>query len=379
MCSPLAPQLGAAVQREGAEMKRTEKPATRSYFSPKAVVFIAWSKETEKAALILREVLDARGLSVWMSEQITAGRKFREEIRRSVLDAHLMLAIFPEKPSPWQIAESGLAYFENKLIPIAIDSDEVIEPFSEFETHNLRSEDLEAGEGDSIDALEATLRSRIGAQRKDVITLGLVTLLNRIFLLAVPFAGVLAILVIVSLGFLSQSDSGPFQSENVSLHMYRAGHTAFGAMLYGGAAFIALIFALVGAAASYSARRFGFMIAKFLLLLWFLVAGLQFWLGMLLLAKKFNHGYSDEFWLLLSIAFFFMAMISALVAYICHSAAFRENRNQGPMTKIQISVFLGNVCFAVTLVLLTLVILMMSLQCEFDAIFVGRDDCQNRD
>lgn len=331
--------------------------------SQDAVIFIAWSKGTEQSALALRNILRDRGFSVWMSEQITAGRRFREEIRRTVLDSHLMLAVFPEKPSPWQIAEAGLAYFENKLIPVAIDSDEVIEPFSEFETQNLRTADLDAGSGASLDALESTLRGRIGAQRKDIVTLGLIMLLNKVFLVAVPFVGAIAMVTFIVLGLLQD------ESKLDSTHVWLAGHTAFGAMVYGGAAFIALMFARTGTAASYSARRFGFVVAKSLLALWTIVALVQFALGLRL---WFLVGYNptEQHWLMLSVASYILALGFVVFGYMCHSDAFRQDRNQEQMKTIQASVFWGNSCFAIALTFLTLVILMMSLKHELHDLLI---------
>ena len=318
------------------------------------MIFIAWSKETEEIATRLRDHLDRRGFEVWLSDQIDPGRRFREDIRRSVLGAHVVLSVFPEKPSPWQIAEAGLAYFENKLLPVAVDSTMTIEPFSELETLRLATEDLDRDEGPTLDALAAALRARIGDDRDGLFKSGFVVFANRFFYLGTPLAGIALMLLVVLFGMGAHDGSGRYE-------FLRAGHTAFGAAVFGGGAFIALLFARAGTSASYSARRFGFVIAKALFILWFWIAVLQFVLGAMLWAEiGFNP--SHQHWLWIAALLYLVSLFFWGGGYVLHSSAFRHDREQASIRSIHLRSFYGNACFGTGLVLLTLVILAMSLK-----------------
>ena len=103
----------------------------------KARVFIAWSEETKEAACLIHKHLDDEHLSPWLSDQIESGAPFRTRIREAILAADLVIALFPKDPSRCHIAEAGLAYFEQKLLPVTIDTgqdkSEVVEPFGELQ------------------------------------------------------------------------------------------------------------------------------------------------------------------------------------------------------------------------------------------------------
>lgn len=317
-------------------------------------IFIAWSKETEAHAVALRDALQARGLSVWLSDQIEPGRRFREEIRKSVLGAHVVVAVFPASPSPWQIAEAGLAYFENKLIPVAIDSTRVIEPFRELETHSLNSAEIEAGTGPSLDHLEEILRTRLGEREEDRLQFGFFRQSNLLFFYGVPFAGVAVMLIVF---FFGLAEPGTFHAAE----FWRAVHTAFGAIVYGGGCFVALFFARAGTSTSFAERRFGFVAGKRLFALWFLVAVIQFVLG---LTFWFKLGYdpSRQHWLMASALIYPVALLFWGSGYVLYSAAYRLDREQAPLREVQRTIFLANTCFGSGIALITLIILMMSLK-----------------
>src|SRR5215217_5173855 len=81
----------------------------RRFGRPGSTVFIAWSHgaETEAAAKLIRNSLVNAGLTAWMSDQISPGQDFREDIRANVCRADLVVAVLPRSSSSWQIAEAG--------------------------------------------------------------------------------------------------------------------------------------------------------------------------------------------------------------------------------------------------------------------------------
>jgi glycerol-3-phosphate dehydrogenase len=59
-------------------------------------IFIAWTKETEQTAEIICERLNKEGLSAWMRIHIEAGRRFRDEVRHSIQNADIVIAVLPK-------------------------------------------------------------------------------------------------------------------------------------------------------------------------------------------------------------------------------------------------------------------------------------------
>ncbi|MFK7862391.1 MAG: toll/interleukin-1 receptor domain-containing protein [Granulosicoccus sp.] len=103
-----------------------------------ARVFIAWSEETKNTADLIFNRLEEEELSAWLSDQIAWGAPFRKKIREAILSADLVIAVFPEEPSRWQIAEAGLAYFEQKLLPVVIDTGRRTTPTKKANHSRLR-------------------------------------------------------------------------------------------------------------------------------------------------------------------------------------------------------------------------------------------------
>jgi hypothetical protein len=133
-----------------------------------------------------------------MSHQIQAGSKFRDAIRRSICDADLVIAVLPREPSRWLTAEAGLAYFEEKLLPIAIDEDDVVEPFNELQTHMVNRKDLHADPRPSILQLIELVEAKLGFAPDNLLVSMVVRLFNTLFFYGIPLIG----LVLVSAGLV---------------------------------------------------------------------------------------------------------------------------------------------------------------------------------
>ena len=98
-------------------MAPSEADSWRRFGRSGSAIFIAWSEETKTVAALVHKRLSEAGLLVWMSSHIRAGDKFRDDIRKNIRRADLVIALMPAKPSNWIIAEAGLAYFQEKLFP----------------------------------------------------------------------------------------------------------------------------------------------------------------------------------------------------------------------------------------------------------------------
>ena len=318
----------------------------------KPTIFVAWSGPTEEAAAQLVDILSKRGLNVWMSHKIEAGTKYRDEIRRRVLNSHAVVAIFPDKPSAWQIAEAGLAYFDNKLIPVAVDNNLVVEPFGELEVYPVASGDLAEGKGESLDKLTTIISSRIGEIDRLSIWDKAVFYLNNIFFVGVPVGGVLLQLYLFSLTLGEEHD--------YNQEFWRAAHTALGAIVYGGGVFTALVFSRAGTSANASARRLTFAMAKRLFFLWMALAIVQIGVGANLWYVS-PWGF-DAPWIAVSVVVYLLAIVCALLGYIQCSTAYRLEKEQASLVAVRRAIFVGNAMFGLMIIMMTFVIMGMSMK-----------------
>ncbi|MFK7861573.1 MAG: toll/interleukin-1 receptor domain-containing protein [Granulosicoccus sp.] len=323
-----------------------------------ARVFIAWSEETKDAADLIFKRLEEEELSAWLSDQIAWGAPFRKKIREAILSADLVIAVFPEEPSRWQIAEAGLAYFEQKLLPVVIDTGnvkiEVIEPFSELQVRKISKPDLENRTGESIERLVREVKEKLGEGSSTDAFVRACRFTNRLYVAGVPIAGLLIVCSLLIAG-LTSTEAGR------ELQLWKASHTVFGAIVYGGAAFVSLIFARTGVSTSFSERQFGFRIGRRLFYLWLIVALTQFFIGLMLLSESPAYSHKDG-WV-------FIAIISYLFSLGCWCAGYDRYRSandadkEGKPLKITITLcFVGNIFFGLGLLLSTLVIILMSLK-----------------
>ena len=332
-----------------------------------ADIFIAWSKETEAAAKALRGHLEAAGFSTWLSDEIQPGQMFRPQIRKNVLSSHIVVAVLPQTPSSWQIAESGLAYFEQKLFPVSVDGTDIIEPFNELQTHNIETDHLDGG-GPSIDHLIEGLRARLGREESAGWQLSFYRSANKLFFHGVPLLGIAVVCALLVSGMMVPSDilqDHVPRSPNTS-ELWLAGHTVFGAIVYGGGAFVALLFSRVGTSASFSERRFGFHTARRLFRIWLFVAVAQLAVGLMVWRSS---GLSiSEHWLLASIAAYVGSLVFWISGYFQYSLAYTADKEQESLRKVQKIVFLGNLFFGLGITLITIVIVLMSLKDRANAI-----------
>lgn len=328
-------------------------------------IFVAWTKETEAAAKVVCRRLQSQGLSAWMSIHMEAGSRFRDEVRWSIRNSDLVIAILPMEPSKWLTAEAGLAYFEEKLLPIGIDQACTVEPFSELQTYVLSSEDVTAGTGSTLDELVILVNKRLGFAPDNVFVAAIIRLFNLAFFFGIPLIGALIVCILLVLALFANW-TGSTPTPDIALHLWKTGHTVLGSIVYGGAAFIALLFAQSNTIRSLAGRHFSFRTARQMFTIWFALAAVQFVVGLYLLQASTKYGRGDD-WVFASVTIYMTALIFALAAFILHFIAHRKTGRGEIFGKAGRYALLGNVLFSSVLVALTAVVVLMSLRGELTA------------
>lgn len=323
-------------------------------------IFIAWSAQTKPAAELICAQLEREKLSPWISDQIEWGAPFRQQIRDTIRGADLVIAVFPPDPSRWQIAEAGLAYFEQKLLPVVVVDDAgaatVIEPFAELQVHGLAAADVHDGQGRTLVELVDAVREKLG-ETPDGWWGAMPRFINRLFVTGVSLVGAAIVCALLVAGLVSD-ESGR------QLELWRAGHTVFGAIVYGGGAFITLIFARAGVSTSFSERQFGFRVARHLFHIWLGVALAQFFVGLALLAESPAYSYRHG-WVFVAILAYLFAIAFWYAAYDRYRSANEADRDGRALPVWTALSFAGNLLSVTGLSLMTLVIVLMSLKPTF--------------
>ena len=317
-------------------------------------IFIAWSQETKAAADAIRDHLRSIGFSTWLSEDIKGGRRFRDEISNQIRRADLVVAVFPASPSHWIVAEAGLAYFEQKLIPVVIDSDFSTDPFHDLQVVKLSLAELFAHPSKAMKPLVHTIEDRLGSSGQ---SLGpyLFRLFNYLFLSGIPIVG---LTLVGSLIWMSLTEIDDLYN---SLQLWKAAHIVLGATMYGGSVFVALLFARSGISRSFMERQFGIVTAQQLFAIWISVALSQMFVGFYLVYLSDAYMITQE-WVVISVIVYFFALIFFLFGFIFYRSGNNADKEGRDRVILERAVFAANTCFGMGLLSLTVVIILMSLK-----------------
>jgi hypothetical protein len=174
-----------------------------------------------------------------LSDDIRVGRRFREEIGNKIRHADLVIAVFPRNLSHWLVAEAGLAYFEQKLIPVAVDGDLTTDPFGDLQILKFSGADFSARSPRNLAQILQTVEDRLGGGTESLLPYAL-RLMNSMFFSGPPFIWITIVGALLWLSIAELEDSPD------SLQLWKAGHIILGAIVYGGSAFVALLFARAG-------------------------------------------------------------------------------------------------------------------------------------
>lgn len=337
----------------------SEADSWRRFGRAGSAIFIAWSHETRDVATLIHRKLSEAGLLVWMSSHIRAGDRFRDDIRKNIRRADLVIAVMPEKPSNWIIAEAGLAYFQEKLLPVVVDRDSTVEPFSELQTHTLLGADVAAGQGKSFDDLVGLVEARLGYASRNAVLVAAYRLVNSVTFLLIPLVGGILVLSTLTLLLYEAKD------EQV-LRLVRLAHIIFGSIFAGGAAFIAVAFARASSARNLSDRVSGLSLAKHSFLVWLLLAAVQIMVGLALVQPSSSSMRDPWVWLALLIfvsSVFLMYVSAGLHERSCLTG--EDERRSGISDQ---TAFFGNILSSMALLLVILLIVLMSLQGRVEAV-----------
>ena len=334
-------------------------------------IFIAWSGETRAAAEVIKVYLQKSGLQAWTSNDIEGGVEYKIEIREVIRNADVVIAVFPRSPSRWQVAEAGLAYFEQKLVPVLIDragkETQVVEPFNDLNAIFVSEEEIAEKQGESLEKIQRLIMRKLGLSSSQQWFIDHMHRSNRFFSRG---AGIAAVMLIGSLTLLSAENNTPSKV----LHLI-SGHVILGAIVFGGAVFTSLVFARAGATASFSDRRFGFQLGETLFTLWLPIALIQFVYGAWITygrviqlesvpgVRDLNVTYlGNNTWLVLAGAAYLISILCFVIGFVNYKSAKNAVSTRKDLNIITRLSFVGNCWFGWGLLFLTSVIMLMNLK-----------------
>jgi hypothetical protein len=169
-----------------------------------------------------------------------------------------------------------------------------------------------------------------------------------------------AFIVSVPLVYILVSHAGlKAGTEPALFHLWKAGHTILGAIVYGGACFIALVFADASTTRSLAGRHFGFSTAQRIFTIWLIVAVIQFVVGLILLDAS-SHARGD-LWIFASILFYMLTLCTWLIGFLFHFNSYKADERGRSFASGGRWALLGNMFFGIGLLLLTAVVVLMSI------------------
>jgi hypothetical protein len=202
---------------------------------------------------------------------------------------------------------------------------------------------------------------RLGFVPDNVLVATVIRLVNVLFYFGIPVAGLLVVCSLLVFALIYQPGSINNIASDVELHMWKAGHTVLGSIVYGGAAFIALMFARANTIRSLAGRHASFSTAQQMFVIWIMVAIGQFAIGLYLLdvSEPFERGHD---WVFSSVVLYLVTILLSLIGFIFHFSSHKLNAQGDTFGQAGRYALLGNVFFSSGLVTLTIVLVLMSLR-----------------
>ena len=236
-------------------------------------VFISHrSTETSKAiATNLYFKLQKRNINCFLdTKNIGGGESFLHTILSNVRRSRLVIVIFDDNLSSWVLFEASCAFFDQKLLPVAINEAEVPPPYNRIHNEKINT-------NDSINNVEAGL-NRIADQAEEMLDGEGHTVFTRLCrrFNSLFYTGIQIISLLVFGFILFKIDPG-----NLHDHVLHA-HVSLGAVVLGGQFFLSLAFARTVASSSFREREYGFETTEKLFHLWGVFAIIQLCLGIYL-------------------------------------------------------------------------------------------------
>jgi TIR domain len=242
----------------------------------------------------LKAKFDDRGIRCFLDEKsLHAGDVFASRIVESIRRSRLVVVFFPKEMSPWLHFEAACAFFDQKLLPIAVDDGVVPPPYNCIQ-HEAVTTSLES---DALERITKEVERRVHGEGHRI---DLYRIINHLFFKGfnILFAGIFALLIL---------HLRPGQHVD---HL----HVIFGAVILGGQFFLSIGFARIAASPSFQERKFGFNTVERLLLIWAVLAIVQPLLGLWLALSRW--GVEIPSWVWISLILHLLGLLFTAAGYI---------------------------------------------------------------
>ena len=303
------------------------------------------SPEEDAIATALARRLEAFGISVFTDlGNIGGGESFRRKINDTLPETRLVVAIFSENYSDWQVAEAGCAFLDAKLMPVCLGIQAPPAPFQTLNAHQLPPHE-EPDHEEALSRVAGEVHRRLRGERRGL-GFHLARKLNHAFAHGLPYI----YLCIVPLVIWALSHSAASWRE-IGYDVLKYLHVIAGMLTLGGGILLSVGFARAFSSRSYRGRQAGFHTANGLFLLWLTVAVLTLVLGF---ATAYFRDYLTAPWVQYSIYLYFLALMfwggGYFLVYMAHQAD-RQHRVE-LFVKMRA---LASICFLVGFVLTVMV------------------------
>lgn len=292
-------------------------------------VFIS-HRSTPRASALARELFDklrARSVDAFLdTERLEAGAWFASEIQESIRNARVVVVFFDDEVSSWVHFEAACAFFDRKLIPVAIGHAVVPPPYSQVQHES-------DGDGTAldrvVDQVERRLAYKVGLSR----TGRAVRWLNDVFAWGAW--------VLVAIGAAILMPFGEWGEGQRSIFLL----ALFSSLVLGGLFFLSLAFSRAVASPSFREREYGFEAVKKLVGVWLPLVIVPPTLGLLWILGPGNGAHRAQPWSFLA----FAAYSSAVFIFVVGHEVVRQSREldrQGEAPeRVGRRLFLANVLF----------------------------------
>jgi uncharacterized membrane protein len=297
----------------------------------------------------LKAKLDRRNIECFLdTKSLHLGDNFTAQIKENIRTSQLIVVFFPrdEHMSSWIHFEAACAFFDRKLLPVAVDDAVVPDPYHSIEHESIHSE---LGDDDhaALERVAEEVARRVRGDQRAARTTGFCRNVNRGFFSGLPI--VLAVTFTVVL--FGVAPGSLYQHIN---HL----HAVLGAVILGGQFFLSMGFARVVASPSFQERESGFNTTERLLTLWAILVVIQPILGLwLVLADPAARGMRD--WIWLSLVLYLLGLLSTGTGYVVAKNARGLDRSNGTPGSIAVRDLAANALFALGFILMVAVINLM--------------------
>ena len=326
------------------------------------------ARDTAVARLIA-EGLEAQGIRVFLdTKDILGGDSFIRPILRSVRRSRLVIVLFGDDLSSWVHFEAAVAFFDEKLLPVALNGVEVPNPYRRIQHHIVAAPDAGRVDREAVDRVVAQARHRLRGDPRHAFRTRCFRFVNRLhvhgiwiaFLLVIPFllfpltkAGA----ELEALGWLD-----PLVLREHLNHL----HVTLGAAILGGQFFLTLAFARSVSSPSFREREYGFEAIEQLFFVWALLAFVQPMLGLALACWGLSASQclvSMPGWLWLSTLLYVLGLFITFIGYVVARHTRGLDRAHDSPTRITAQDFAANAIFLVGF-LVTVAVLNLMITCR---------------